>query len=112
VSCLQAVSKNSRCGEDRSPVAQPRREPKALAKTTLEPGQSKQIEFVLTRDTFAYWSPATKHRTVEAGKKSPSRPPFPNATSAPAKPSDGFPIEDCHKPSIVTVAIVEQPPTR
>ena len=69
VSCLQAVSKNPRRREDRSPVAQPRREPTALSKMTLEPGQSKQIQFVLPRDAFACWSPASNVWTVDAGNK-------------------------------------------
>jgi beta-glucosidase len=47
-------------GEDRSPVPRPRRELKAFSKVRLEPGQSQQIEFVLTRDAFACWSPSAK----------------------------------------------------
>ena len=50
-------------------MAQPRREPKALTKMTLEPGQSKQSEVVLTRNAFAYWNPTIKDWTVDAGNK-------------------------------------------
>ena len=35
----------------------------------LEPGQSKEVEYVLTRDAFAYWDPSIKDWTVDAGHK-------------------------------------------
>ncbi len=56
-------------GEENSPVPRPRRELKAFSKVSLEPGQSRQIEFILTRDAFAYWNPSIKDWTVDAGNK-------------------------------------------
>jgi beta-glucosidase len=56
-------------GEEHSPVPRPKRELKAFSKVRLEPGQSREIEFVLTRDAFAYWSPSAKDWTVDPGNK-------------------------------------------
>ena len=54
-------------GEDRCPVPRPRRELKAFSKVTLAPGQTSKVEITLPRASFAYWSPAAKDWTVDAG---------------------------------------------
>jgi beta-glucosidase len=56
-------------GEQHSPVPRPRRELKGFSKVALEPGQSKKVEIILPRESFAYWSPASKDWTVDAGNR-------------------------------------------
>jgi beta-glucosidase len=54
-------------GEKQCPVPRPRRELKAFSKVTLAPGESRNIELTLPRESFAYWNPASKDWTVDAG---------------------------------------------
>jgi beta-glucosidase len=54
-------------GEDRCPVPRPLRELKAFSKVALAPGESRNIAITLPRESFAYWSPAGKDWTVDAG---------------------------------------------
>jgi beta-glucosidase len=56
-------------GEDHCPVPRPRRELKGFNKVTLAPGESRKVQINLPRESFAYWSPASKDWTVDAGNK-------------------------------------------
>jgi hypothetical protein len=56
-------------GEEGCPIPRPRRELKGFSKVTLAPGQSKSAGITLPRESFAYWSPATKDWAVDAGSK-------------------------------------------
>ena len=56
-------------GEDHCPVPRPRRELKSFSKVTLAPGESRKVQINLPRESFAYWSPASKDWTVDAGNK-------------------------------------------
>jgi beta-glucosidase len=54
-------------GEAGCPFPRPLRELKGFSKVTLAPGETKRVEMALPRDAFAYWSPAAKAWTVDAG---------------------------------------------
>jgi beta-glucosidase len=56
-------------GEEQCPVPRPRRELKAFSKVTLAPGETRHVEITLPRQSFAYWSPARKDWTVDAGNR-------------------------------------------
>jgi beta-glucosidase len=49
-------------------VPRPPQELKAFQKVKLQPGESKQVEFLLNDEAFRFWSPATRKWTVEPGK--------------------------------------------
>jgi beta-glucosidase len=55
-------------GQPKAPVERPLRELKGIAKVSLKPGETQQVIIDLPRDSFAYWSPAKKAWTVDAGQ--------------------------------------------
>ena len=56
-------------GEANCPVPRPRRELKAFSKVKLAAGETRNIRITLPRESFAYWSPATKDWAVDTGNK-------------------------------------------
>ncbi|WP_127473291.1 glycoside hydrolase family 3 C-terminal domain-containing protein [Microbacterium sulfonylureivorans] len=50
------------------PVRRPQRELRAFAKVTLQPGESRQVEFDLDRRAFAYWDIELGRFVVPAGE--------------------------------------------
>jgi beta-glucosidase len=55
-------------GQPKASVERPVRELKGFAKIALKPGETKQVDIELPRDSFAYWSPVKKAWTVEPGE--------------------------------------------
>lgn len=49
-------------------VPRPPQELKAFQKVNLQPGESKQVEFLLGDEAFRFWSPSTRKWTVEPGE--------------------------------------------
>jgi beta-glucosidase len=56
-------------GEQGCPIPRPKRELKGFSKVSLKAGEIRRIEIDLTREAFAYWSPAKKDWTVDAGNR-------------------------------------------
>jgi beta-glucosidase len=56
-------------GEQSPAIERPLRELKGFSKVMLNAGQTKRIEISLPKDSFAYWSPAKKDWTIDAGNK-------------------------------------------
>jgi beta-glucosidase len=56
-------------GEANCPVPRPQRELKAFSKVKLAAGETRNIQITLPRESFAYWSPATRDWAVDTGNK-------------------------------------------
>ena len=56
-------------GEANCPVPRPQRELKAFSKVKLAPGEKRNVQLTLPRESFAYWSPATKDWAVDTANK-------------------------------------------
>jgi len=54
-------------GQLKCSVERPVRELKGFAKVLLKPGETQNVEVLLPRDSFSFWSPATKSWTIEPG---------------------------------------------
>jgi hypothetical protein len=54
-------------GEEQCSVERPARELKGFAKVMLKAGETQNVEIVLPRDSFSFWSPVKKDWTVEPG---------------------------------------------
>lgn len=51
-----------------SKIDRPTHELKGFARVQLQPGEIKQVEFTLSRHSFAYWNPGTRAWRVDAGQ--------------------------------------------
>ncbi len=54
-------------GEEQCSVQRPARELKGFTKVMLKAGETQNVEIVLPRDSFSFWSPAKKDWTIEPG---------------------------------------------
>ncbi len=54
-------------GQQKCSVPRPVRELKGFAKVPLKPGETRNVEILLQRDSFSFWSPAKRDWTVEPG---------------------------------------------
>ncbi|WP_345714160.1 glycoside hydrolase family 3 C-terminal domain-containing protein, partial [Kineococcus glutinatus] len=55
-------------GDPAAAVARPVRELKAFAKVALQPGESRRVEFALTRRDLSYFHPALRRWVLEGGR--------------------------------------------
>ena len=55
-------------GDQDCSIPRPVKELKGFERLSLDPGKEKTVHIILDRSAFAFWSPATKHWTLEPGK--------------------------------------------
>jgi beta-glucosidase len=56
-------------GEQNCPEPRPPRELKGFSRVMLDPGQTKRVQIMLSRDAFAYWSSTSRDWKVDTGNK-------------------------------------------
>ncbi len=48
-------------------IDRPKKELKGFKKLNLKPGETKQVEIILNKDSFSYWNPETKNWAMDSG---------------------------------------------